>query len=134
MNPSESSQSQPPSSTPDNLVATVGRKVRSALASTRQQSSVRIQRGYSSTGEPYREPVFVPIADEENLHSTLPHHGAANSQAYVALPGENPNRFGRARAAINSLFGNRNVTGLESVDDECDPETVDLLDVVGMFY
>ena len=146
------SSQPPPSSTTENPVVAVGRKVKSVL-STNQRPSVRILRGPSSTGEPRRVPVSKGTAEKLAPHlsphgkaqgpesrAELAEHNAAHAEAYRAPTKVNAfaNRFAeaqnRAGAAIQSLFSREeNFTDDESFEHEYDPDTVDLLDVVGMY-
>jgi hypothetical protein len=115
------SQPPPSSSTTKNPIVAVGRKVKSVLNS-HQRPSVRILREPSSLGEPRRVPVSTHVAGyrdqlKENVFS---------------------NRFADARnragASIRSLFSREEgVIDDESFEHEYDPDTVDLLDVVGMY-
>lgn len=121
-----SSQHPPTSSTTTNPVVAVGRKVKSVL-STHQRPSVRILRERSSTGEP------SPRAE-------LAEHHAAHEEVSRAPSKGNSfaNRFADARnragAAIRSTFGKEeNSTDDVSFEHEYDSDTVDLLDVVGMY-
>jgi hypothetical protein len=96
-------------------VVAVGRKVKSVLT-TQQRPSVRILREPSSTREPRRVPVSKSIAKGNGIAS----------------------RFADARnhtgAAIRSLLSPvEHFTDDESFENEYDPDTVDLMDVVGMY-
>jgi len=147
-----SSQPLPLSSATENPVVAAGRKVKAVL-STHQRPSVRILHEPLSTGEPRR--VLVPKGITEKLAPHISPHGdvhgpqsraelaehyAAHAEAYRASPKQNAsaNRFAVARnlagAAILSLFGREeNFTNDKSFEHEYDPDTVDLLDVVGMY-
>jgi hypothetical protein len=120
MDQPESSQS-PPSSSATVLrsvqkpVAAVGRKVKSVL-STQQRPSVRILRESSPTRQPRRIPVSEGIAKENGVASRF-----ADAR----------NRTG---AAIRSLLSREeHYTDDESFENEYDPDTVDLMDVMGMY-
>jgi hypothetical protein len=64
----------------------------------------------------------------------LPEHYAAPAKEKT-LANRFANSRNRAGAAIRSLFGREeNLTDDESFEHEYDPDTVDLLDVVGMCY
>jgi hypothetical protein len=96
-------------------VVAVGRKVKSVL-STQQRPSVRILREPSPTREPRRVPISKGISKENGIAS----------------------RFADARnhagAAIRSLLScEEHFTDDESFENEYDPDTVDLMDVVGMY-
>jgi hypothetical protein len=125
----------------ENPVVAVGRKVKSVLSS-QQRPSVRIIRGTSSYGEPRCVPVSKSIAEKVAPH--LPSHAKAEEPGsrveYRAPLEENTfaNRFADARnragAGIRSLFGREdNVTDDAYFENEYDSDTVDLLDIVGMY-
>jgi hypothetical protein len=139
-----SSQPPPTSSMTDNpveAVVAVGRRVKSALSS-HQQPSVRIRRE-TFLGERHRVPVLGSIAEQLVPHR--PAHGNAQAaelpQHHAAPAKENTfaNRLAgagnRAGASVRSLFGHEKPSTengpLEY--DEYDADTVDLLDVVGMY-
>jgi hypothetical protein len=146
------SQPPPSSSTTENPVVAVGRKVKSVL-STRQQPSVRILREPTLTGEARRLPIPKSIAkklaphlsphgnaQEPESRAELIEHHTAHAEAHRAPPGENSfaslfaGSRNRAGVAIRSLFGREeSSTEDESFEHEYDPDTVDLLDVVGMY-
>ncbi len=146
------SQPPPSSSMTDNPVVAVGRKLKSVLGS-HQRPSVRIVRESSSTGEPRRVPVSRGIAEKSAPHlsphgraqgpesrAELAEYNASHAEAYPAPSKETTfaNRLANARnragAIIRSLFGREeNVTDDESFEHEYDPDTVDLLDVMGMY-
>lgn len=142
MDQPSSSQPPPSSSVSENPVVAVGRRVKSALSS-HQQPSVRILRE-SSAGSPHRVPILGSIAEKLTPHRSS--HGTAHQfEAPAELPQTNTtaressisNRFSdagsRATASVRSFFSHEKTpTGDESFDcDECDSDTVDLLDVVG---
>lgn len=146
------SQPPPSSSTTENPVVAVGRKVKSVL-STHQRPSVRILREPVSIGEPRLVPVSKGIAAK--LAPRLSPYGraqrpdsrvesaeqyAAHAEASRATSKESTfaNHFADARnrtvAAIRSLVSHEeDFTNDESFEDEYDPDTVDLLDVVGTY-
>ena len=112
--PPSSSQGPPLSSTTENPIAAVGRKVKSVL-STSQRPSVRIVPESISTRKN-----FVPVQGPESR--TEPN--ASGNASFL-------NRVG---SSVRSLFGSKdNTTEEEPSRDEYDPDTVDLLDVVGMY-
>jgi hypothetical protein len=128
------SQPPPSSSTTENPIVAVGRKVKSIL-STSQQPSIRILR--SSNGEQNRLPFSKGIT--EKLH--LPHgkaqgpgRGAELEESNVAhAEASRPPPKGKPFASrFRSLFG-RKETDDEFFRDEYDADTVDLLDVMGMY-
>jgi hypothetical protein len=151
MDPPASSQPRPPSPTTENPVVAVWRKVKAVLTA-QQRPSIRILREPLLTGEPRRVPLSKGTA--EKLAPHLPprghahgpqsraeqaEHYAAHAEAYRAPSKGNASahRFADARnrvgAIIQSLFSREaNFTDHDSVDHEYDPDTVDLLDVVGM--
>lgn len=116
MDQTGSSQLLPSSSTTDNPVLAVGRKVKEILSSN--QPSVRILREPLSAGHPRQVPVS-------------PSTPKAPTGRFTAF--EN-----RVRATIKPLFGSdgnsRNDINRTHSDHEYDRDTVDLLDVVGKYY
>lgn len=142
-----SSQPPPSNSTTENPIVAVGRKVKSVLT-TNQRPSVRIRRGPSSTRDPRRVLLSQNIAEKPlpqlpprgNVPGPESRDYASHSQAYRASTKENnfADRFTNARSrtgsSIRSLFGREeNSTDDESFENEYDPDTVDLLDVMGMY-
>lgn len=143
-------QPPPPSSTTENPIVAVGRKVKSEVKSalsSSQRPSVRIQRGYSSTGEFQRAPIAeaTPAIPERHSLQTGPGQRPA---AAVDTPGTLPKEDAssshiasirnRAGSAWRSLFGHDNqkedVADDGNFGQEYDSEMVDLLDVVGMYF
>jgi hypothetical protein len=141
-----SPDSPPSASTTRNAVVAVvavGQKVKSIL-STNQRPSVRILRTPLST-----KGIAEKLASQLSSHgpaqrleirAELAEHCMPHAEVYRAPLKENPsaNRFrdarNRAGAAIWSLFGHGEVfTDDESFEHDYDPDTVDLLDVVGMY-
>jgi hypothetical protein len=130
------SQPPPASSTTENPIVAVGRKVKSIL-STSQQPSIRILR--PSNGEPSRMPFSKGIA--EKLH--LPHGNTQGPGRRAELEESNvahaeasrPPLKGKSFASrFRSLFGREeNNTDNEFFRDEYDADTVDLLDVMGLY-
>jgi hypothetical protein len=96
-------------------VVAVGRKVKSVL-STQQRPSVRILRETSPTRQPRHVPVSEDIAKENGVASRFT---------------DARNRTG---AAIRSLLSREeHYTDDESFENEYDPDTVDLMDVMGLY-
>jgi len=114
MDPLALSQGPPSSSTTENPIVAVGRKVKSVL-STSQRPSIRIVHESIGTGKR-----FAPAQGSE-------------SRAEPNVSG-NANFLNRVGSSVRSLFGSKeNTTEEEFSKDEYDPDTVDLLDVVGMY-
>lgn len=117
-----------PSSTAENPVRAVARKVKSALSSSNQQPSVRLLRqSSSSTGE--RRHVPVPPQGTAIAPPLPPRENTVSPNRFASAPN-------RARAAFRSLFGHEEGSLPEhesSAHEECDHDMVDLMDVVGMF-
>ena len=108
------------SSTTENPIVAVGRKVKSVL-STSQRPSVRIIRKPSSTSD--RRLLVSKDASEKN--------GAGNGTATTGSHFVDARN--RAGGLIRSWFGRAEEPYEEkSYADEYDPDTVDLLDVVGL--
>lgn len=133
--------SQPPlsSSTSENPVVAIGRKVKSVLTS-HQRPSIRILRESSSIGEPRRAPASNGIV-EKSL-PFLPHEKAQGPKSRTELnehsAAHEKNTFAgirnRTGDAIRSLFGREeDPTNDQSFEHEYDTDTVDLLDVVGKY-
>jgi hypothetical protein len=111
MDQSTQPQAQPSSRTTENPVTALGRKVQSVL-STNQRPSVRILRASPRNVEP-RPVTEAPREKTENDGST--------------------GIVGRASNTFRSLFSRQeNHDAQEQSEQEYDPDTVDLLDVVGM--
>jgi hypothetical protein len=135
MDHSDSSQPPPSSSTTENPIVAVGRKVKSVLT-TDQRPSVRILRESSSTGS---TGIAKKFASHRSSHGKAP--GPESRAEFAASPSKetaSANRFVDARnrtgAAIRSIFGREgHNTDDGSYENEYDPDTVDLLDVVGMY-
>jgi hypothetical protein len=142
----ESSQ-PPPSSSPTNPVVAIGRKVKSVL-STNQRPSVRLLRQPSST-QPRRAPVSQDFA-EKPLPELPPHPDTQEAESlpdfseHYATPAEasrvpskgnaSSNARNRAGSVARSLFRREDhVIDHKSYEDEYDADTVDLLDVMGMY-
>lgn len=133
------SQDPPPQSSTENTVKAVGRRAKSALSSRgHQQPSVRIIRGPSSTVQ-LRRP--VPPDDAEKPLPQLPTHTHKRARGELG-PESAPsngtgfaNRFSDARGRVGALFGRGNNYNTENAShDEYDSDTVDLMDVMGVFY
>jgi hypothetical protein len=134
-----SSQPPPPPSTitTENPIVAVGRKVKSVLSS-HQRPSIRILRESSSAEQSLRAPASKDIA--EKSAPNLSPHGPDSPAEYSAVNAKRntfANRFADARkrtgVAMRALFSREE----DSIDDESfeheyDPDTVDLLDVMGM--
>jgi hypothetical protein len=141
MDQSGSSQPTPMSLTAENPVVAVGRKVKSAL-STQQRPSIRILRDSSQNHKARREPTPGVITEKKSPH--LSRTGNANiSESPTDYPvphkqNASANRFtdvgNRAGTAIRSFFRREeNNPDDGSVEREYDPDTVDLLDVMGTY-
>jgi hypothetical protein len=148
-----SSQPPPSSSTTANPVVAVGRKVKS-IFSSHQQPSIRILREPSSTGAPRRPPISKDFA-EKPLPPLPPRGNVQGPESPPDLPTQDAveweashvptrertfsNRFAGARtragSVVQSMFSrNENVTEHPECLEDCyDTETVDLLDVMGMY-
>ena len=115
------SSQPPPSSSTENPIVAVGRKVKSVL-STNQRPSVRILRGPPSTGEPRRMP---------------PSNGIGEKSVLPSKENTSTNRFAGARnragASFRSLFGREETVTHDESFNEYDSDTVDLMDVIGMY-
>ncbi|KAI9701614.1 MAG: hypothetical protein M1820_006385 [Bogoriella megaspora] len=119
--------SEPPqsSSTTENPVVAVGRKVKSVL-STHQRPSVRILREPSSREVPRSVPIAEGTSDNTAARAT-PSHAHSKENGNTNHPSDARNRVG---TAFQSLFNrDKGRTHTESSQDEYDPDTVDLLDV-----
>ncbi|KAF7865886.1 hypothetical protein EAF04_006051 [Stromatinia cepivora] len=131
-----SSQSSPSSSTTENPIVAVGRKVKSVLG-THQRPTIRIYRDSSSNAESRKAPSTRDFSEKSTPGSSSPgsaQHScagppeqSATGAATQPLPSQGnafTNRFG-------SLFSRGEYsTQHESYEHEYDPDMVDLLDVV----
>lgn len=122
----DQASSSQPSSTTNNPVVAAGRKVKSVL-STHQRPSVRIQLDSPTAPNTNRPPVST--ANAEKPLPSLPSHETAPRQKswFGSL------RHRSASATRPPINGSGDSKADESYDDEYDPDTVDLLDIVGMF-
>lgn len=109
------------SSTTENPIAAVGRKVKSVLG-TDQRPSVRIIRKPASIAHDH-----LPVSrDDAEKHADR--NGGAATANHSTNAGH---RFG---GSMRSWFGRtENSKEHDTNADEYDPDTVDLLDVVGLF-
>jgi len=136
--------SQPPPRTsisaaenPVEAVVAAGRKVKSIFVS-RNQPSVRILRGNSSTGQPRRRAVSQNI-EEKPLPPLPPLENEQGPESHVqSNPNEGSNRStSRLNGVFQSIFGRREKqhTDEYAFEKDCyDSDTVDLLDVVGTYF
>lgn len=137
----QSGPSQPPpaESTTENPIVAVGRKVKSVLGS-HQQPSVRIQRG-PSTGKSRRVAASKGDAEKYGSHgraqgpesrADLAGQSAAHAGTTSSRENTSANRFSGPQNRIRSWFSRKeDSTEDESIEHEYDPDTVDLLDVMG---
>lgn len=125
----------PSSSTTHNPVVAVGRKLKSVLGS-HQRPSVRILRESSSTKRSQRVPSSKGNVEKSTAYQS--------SHGQVQRPGERAESVQQSAAPRkDSTFGNRMRSMFrrddesnedESFEREYDPDTVDLLDVMGKYY
>ncbi|KAH8590230.1 hypothetical protein B0O99DRAFT_521531 [Bisporella sp. PMI_857] len=125
-----SSEPLPSSSTTDNPIVAVGRRVKSALRS-HQRPSIRIRRKSPSSAN--LQSISASQSTAEKYQPHLPPHGQSrgpNIHAEV-VPASNQYTFA---SHFRSLFGHgEGATNDESHKYEYDSDIVDILDVVGMY-
>jgi len=151
---SQKNPSYPPppaasSSNAENPIVAVGRKVKSVLQGNQQRPSVRIVREPSYNGQPSYVPGYNGASSVQNYAPASQPHGTTyqsaqgeydnsiqydatdtNPQAYQV-----PTQANASTSRFGNWFGGRNkkVTGQQyAANEDCDAETVDLLDVMGM--
>lgn len=133
-----SPQSSPSSSTTENPIVAVGRKVKSVLT-THQRPTIRIYRDSSNA-----ESRNVPSArdfSEKSTSTPLPHGstqqnrtGLSEQSVTQAANHPLPSQGNAFTNRFRSLFGRGEYSKEpESYEHEYDPDMVDLLDVVGMY-
>jgi hypothetical protein len=127
-----SSQAPSSTSTTENPIVAVGRKVKSALSSSSNQPSIRIFRSSSSHGKSYRLPTTE--GNSEKRDATRPHTQADFTHNSDALPKDHGKKEKSSFAdRCRALFRHGDSDKHESYENEYDTDTVDLLDVVGMY-
>ncbi|ESZ97791.1 hypothetical protein SBOR_1800 [Sclerotinia borealis F-4128] len=133
------SQPSPASSTTNNPIVAVGRKVKSVL-STQERPTIRIYRDSSSTPDPRNVPVTRDFS-EKPTSTSLPYGstqqsrtGNSEQSATQAASQPLPSQGNAFTNRFRSLFcRHEHSTEPDSYDHEYDPDMVDLLDVVGMY-
>lgn len=132
-------QSSPSSSTTENPIVAVGRKVKSVLG-THQRPTIRIHRDSSSTAESRNVPATRDFSEKHTSTSLPPgstqqsRTGLSEQSATQAANQPLPPQGNAFTNRFRSLFGRGEYsTKPESYEHEYDPDMVDLLDVVGMY-
>lgn len=114
------SQPELTSSTTENPIIALGRKVKSVLG-TSQRPSVRIIRS-----APVSKGTGEKLASYHSTYGNTPNQSRSGNSFASTL--------NRAGTSIRSLFSREDSSpNEETFKDEYDPDTVDLLDVVGMY-
>lgn len=129
-----SSQAPSSPSTTENPIVAVGRKVKSAFSSGSNQPSIRIFRNSSSQGKSNRLPTTESTLEKRD--ATRPHTQADFTHNSATLPQDNGTKekssfADRCRALFRHEDNNNDRD--EWNENEYDTDTVDLLDVVGMY-